>query len=108
MKTYGFEFTILPLIGFPYFYLFQGFALPSALANNAVLTAVCAGGAYYVSYRSAKEIKGKRQLDRLAPAWPAFMSLWLTYIALLQLIACVTYLSYYRTGDFSKDLFDRH
>eukprot|EP00744_Colponema_vietnamica_P024484 GILI01035718.1.p1 GENE.GILI01035718.1~~GILI01035718.1.p1 ORF type:complete len:109 (-),score=8.60 GILI01035718.1:55-381(-) len=108
MRTYGFEFAILPLIGFPYFFLFEGFSLPASLANNAVLTAVCAIGAYYVSRRLAKSIGAKNQIDRLAPAWPAFMSLWLAYIAGLQLIMCVTHLSYYRKGDFAKDLFDKH
>ena len=104
--TYALEYTVLPLIGLPYFLIAQEFSLPAALANNGILTAACGGAAYYYSCLVAKRIGKRHYKGRLEPVWPGFMSLVLAYLAILQIIIAITHISYYRDGPLVHDIFD--
>lgn len=103
---YALEYAILPAVGLPYFLMVQEFGIPATLANNAVLTAACAGAAYYYSTLVAKRIGKRNYKGRLEPVWPGFMSLLLAYLAALQMIMAVAHISYYRDGPLVHDIFD--
>lgn len=108
MRTYGLEYTILPPVGLFFFRVVSEFSWPAALANNCILTLVCAMMAYWRSKQLAKGLSTRRpNYDNLEPMWPALVFLGLLFAAALQLIFSVTHISYYRDGPFVPDLFDR-
>lgn len=111
MRTFGVEYAVLPPIGLWYFRAVSDFSWPAALANNMLLTLVCAGGAYWRSKQLHKGSVGKRRVrkddyNNLEPMWPALVFLVLLLLAAVQLILAVTHVSYYRNGPLVPDLFD--
>ena len=117
MKTFGLEYAILPFIALPYFYFVASFSIPGALFNNCVLTVLCGLGAWWRSRslslwirskggQASSGIFGKGVMDPLLPVWPALVALVLWFLAALQLILCITHISYYRDGQLVHDLFD--
>eukprot|EP00672_Neobodo_designis_P024597 CAMPEP_0174834842 /NCGR_PEP_ID=MMETSP1114-20130205/5079_1 /TAXON_ID=312471 /ORGANISM="Neobodo designis, Strain CCAP 1951/1" /LENGTH=109 /DNA_ID=CAMNT_0016068771 /DNA_START=75 /DNA_END=404 /DNA_ORIENTATION=- len=105
-KLYGLEFGILPAVALPYLWVATDFTVPAVLINNAVITAVCAGAAWYRSKQIAAEM-GRRYRDRLDPMWPYLVAILLGFLAALQIILGVAHLSYYRKGHLVSDIFDQ-
>lgn len=105
-RTYGLEFFVLPILALPYFYYVSDFTLPGALFNNCILSFVMAGLAWWRSTAIAATIPRSATRHRLDPAWPAFASMTLVFLAVLQLILSVAHLSYYRKGPLVPDLFE--
>jgi hypothetical protein len=109
MKTFGLEYTILPCISLFYFRAIESYSWPGALGNNAIVTLVCAAAAHWRSKQLAKfygSRSRKPNVNCIEPMWPALVFLLLLFLAALQLILCVTHVSYYRKGQLLPDLFD--
>jgi hypothetical protein len=109
MKTFGLEYTILPLISIVYFRVVEHYTWPGALGNNVIVTLVCAAGAHWRSKQLAKHYATrtrKPNANCLEPMWPALVFLLLLFMAALQLILCISHVSYYRKGPLLPDLFD--
>jgi hypothetical protein len=105
-KLYGLEYAILPACSLPYLMYFTDFTMPAVLLNNAVVTAVTAGAAYYRSRQMSAQY-GKRYRDRLEPMWPFLVALLLAFLAGLQVILAMSHLSYYRKGHLISDIFSQ-
>jgi predicted small integral membrane protein len=104
----GVEFLAPPVLSLAYFTLSTTWTWPTIFFNNFIITLLTAVASYLRSRQLAKFVgqKGTRA-DRLLPFGPAFVSLILAYLAVLQLIFTVTHLSYYRNGPLIPELFDR-
>lgn len=109
MKTFGLEYTVLPFLSLFYFRAIENYTWPGALGNNVVVTLVCAAGAYWRSKQLAKYYGSRTRtpnVNSLEPMWPALVFLVLLFVAALQLILCISHVSYYRKGPLLPDLFD--